>query len=92
MELPEIKLTLRQKLKFQGVILTIADPYKTKSLLHTKGLWRSSVVQFQYDMSLDVTDQKIKNVRQEFLNIAYKEYNDSDQAKEEYLKWLLKIQ
>lgn len=87
-----IELTLRQKLKFQGVILTITDPFRTKSLIHTKGLWRSSVVQFQYDMSLDVNDQKIKNIRQEFLNIAYKEYNDSDTAKAEYLKWLLKIQ
>lgn len=87
-----IELTLRQKLKFQGVKLTIADPYRTKSLLHPKGLWRSNVVQFQYDMSINVTDQKIKNVRQEFLNIAYKEYNDSDTAKAEYLKWLLKIQ
>jgi hypothetical protein len=64
---------------------------KSKSLLHPQGLWFCEVKSFQYDMSLDASIP-YKNIRQEFLKIALKHYNESDQAKSEYLKWQLKIQ
>lgn len=67
------------------------SPYRKVSLIYPKGVWCFHVLQFQYDITID-GKHTLKEARKLALKEALDYYNQSDYAKGEYLKWLLKIQ
>lgn len=85
--MPEIKLKKEQK---NSVIIGI-DIYFKVSLLCTHGVWIGKPKQFQYDMILDAQIYTRAQAKKEFLKMALEYYNESNKAKEGYLKWLLNL-
>lgn len=70
--------------------IKISRPVKLKTLLHPKGAWFSNACTFRYHMVIPEWLSR-KEARIKFIEMALKEYNESDKSKAEHVKWLLNL-